>query len=222
MYRSTAWTPRKVRCRPGSLKELFEGRDADSTESRSIASHMLRTGDLTSKADDLFRFVTCANFGIRREFYELAGGFDESFTQWGGEDTEFGYRALHAGRPAGTAAGCLRLAPGSLAGNAVIRRRCAAMVLQQAKLSHLIAHPSRRTGTAGRIFTVPQYVVTIEGGDLPAERLLEAVERVLADPVHDLVVRLALPAGHAGRAWLERHLDPDPRVRVAPSAFRAR
>ena len=97
------------------------------------------------------------------------------------------------------------------------REKERSLVLQRAKLAHLIAHPSRRTGTAGRTFTVPQYVVTIEGGDLSAERLLEAVERVLADPVHDLVVRLELPAGHAGRAWLERHLGPDPRVRVAPS-----
>ena len=40
---------------------------------------------------------------------------------------------------------------------------------------------------------------------------------MLCGPMHDLVVRLELPEGHAGRAWLERHLGPDPRVRVAPS-----
>ena len=89
--------------------------------------------------------------------------------------------------------------------------------LQRAKLAHLIAHPGYRTGTAGRTFTVPQYVVTMRGDGLSADRLLEAVERVLCGPMHDLVVRLELPEGHAGRAWLERHLGPDPRVRVGPS-----
>ena len=65
---------------------------------------------------------------------------------------------------------------------------------------------------------MPQFVVTIAGGALPAERLLEAVERVLGGPLFDLVVRLELPADHPGRAWLERQLGPDPRVRVATSA----
>ena len=69
-----------IRNRPGALKELFEGRYAEPTESRWIASHLLGTGDLTSKADDVFGVMIGANFGIRREFYELVGGFDESFT----------------------------------------------------------------------------------------------------------------------------------------------
>ena len=59
---------------------------------------MLRTGDLTSKADGLFERGDWRQ--LRHSpgtFYELAGGFDESFTQWGGEDTEFGYRAFTRG-----------------------------------------------------------------------------------------------------------------------------
>ena len=68
-----------------------------------------------------------------------------------------------------------------------------------------------------RTFTMPQYVVTMRGDGLSADRLLEAVERVLCGPEHDLVVRLELPEGHAGRGWLERHLGSNPRVRVAPS-----
>ena len=43
--------------------------------------------------DDLFRTVTGCNLGIGRAIFELLGGFDESFTRWGGEDTEFGWRA---------------------------------------------------------------------------------------------------------------------------------
>ena len=47
-----------IRNRAGTLKELFKGQYAESTESRWLASHMLRTGDLTSKADDPFEAVT--------------------------------------------------------------------------------------------------------------------------------------------------------------------
>ena len=59
---------------------------------------MSRTNELTSRADDLFRVVASCNLGIRRSFFELVvGGFDETFTNWGGEDIEFGYRSYARG-----------------------------------------------------------------------------------------------------------------------------
>ena len=159
--------------------------------------------------------VASGNLGIRRGFYELVGGFDESFTQWGGEDTEFGYRAYVRGGLLVPVRDGFAWHQGAWEVGRAEKKQ--SQVLQRAKRAHLIAHPDFRTGLTGRIFRVPQYVVTIEGGNLPAERLLDAVERVLAGPMHDLVVRLELPGDHAGRAWLECHLGPDPRVRVAPS-----
>jgi len=36
-------------------------------------------------------------FGIHRDRFNELGGFDEAFTGYGGEDTDFGYRAKHAG-----------------------------------------------------------------------------------------------------------------------------
>ncbi len=203
-----------IRNRPGTLKELFEGRKVDDV--RWIDRYMTRTDDLTSKADDLFRVVSSNNLGVRRGFFDLVGGFDESFTQWGREDTEFGYRAHARG-------GLLVPLPDAFAWHQGLwgerrREKERSLELQWAKCAHLIAHPGFRTGLmGGRTFTVPQYVVTIEGGRLPAEGLLEAVERVLSGPMHDLVVRLELARDHPAREWLELHLGPDPRVRVAPS-----
>ena len=204
-----------IRSRPGTLKELFAGRNVDLVERQWFESHLRRTGDLTSRADDLFLLTGGSNLGVRRGFHDLVGGFDESFTQWGEEDTEFGYRACTRG-------GLLVPVREAFAWHQGLREEGQAekewsLKLQRAKTAHLIAHPRYRTGTAGRTFTVPQYVVTVRGAGLSADRLLEAVERVLSGPMHDLVVRLELPEGHAGRAWLERHLGPDPRVRVAPS-----
>ena len=62
-----------------------------------IEFHMTRTRDLKSADTDLFRIVTGGNLGISRDFYDYLGGSDESFTQWGAEDTELGYRAFNAG-----------------------------------------------------------------------------------------------------------------------------
>jgi GT2 family glycosyltransferase len=36
-------------------------------------------------------------FGIRRDRFEALGGFDEEFTGYGAEDTDFGFRAREAG-----------------------------------------------------------------------------------------------------------------------------
>ena len=212
-----ALDPDTVRCRPGTLKDLLKERKLDLIDVYWQESFLCRTGDWASPvADNLFQVLTGGNLGVGRELYELIGGMDESFAQWGGEDTEFSYRACTRG-------GLLvPLREASVWDQSTWEEGRAekdrSVELQRAKLAHLIAHPEfRRSGTTGRIFTVPQYVVTVEGGNLPAERLLETVERVLSGPMHDLVVRLDLPRHHAGRAWLARQLGPDPRVRVAPS-----
>ena len=203
-----------IRGRPGTLRELFTGRKVGLIEHQWFESHLRRTGDLTSEADDLFLLAGGANLGIRREFYELVGGFDESFTQWGEEDTEFGYRAYTRGGLLVPVRETFAWHQGAWDEGRAEKER--SLKLQRAKTAHLIAHPRYRTGTAGRTFTVPQYVVTLRGDGLSANRLLEAVERVLSGPMHDLVVRMELAEDHAGREWLTRHLGPDPRVRVAP------
>ena len=201
-----------IRNRPGTLEELFAGRRVDRPW---FESYWKKTNDLTSKADDLFRTVVSGNLGVRRGFFELVGGFDESFTAWGREDTEFGYRAFTRGGLLAPVREGFAWRQGAWAkGRATKQRR---QVLAVAKVAHLIPHGHFRAGMAGRTFTVPQFVVTIRGGALPAADLLRRVDRVLGGPMHDLVVRLELPADHAGRAWLERQLGPDPRVRVAPS-----
>ena len=79
-----------VRGRRGSLAELFAGRAFDPPW---LERHMARTAELTSRHPDLFRAVTGHNMGISRAFFEEVGGFGESFTRYGGEDTEFAYRA---------------------------------------------------------------------------------------------------------------------------------
>ena len=201
-----------IRRRPGTLKDLLAGRPADPS---FVERHMTRTRELTSRDDDLFRVVVSANFGIRRELYETAGGFDESFTRWGAEDTEFGYRVYTLGGVLVPVREAFAWHQGRRAEGWERKER--ELRVQRLKVAHLIAQEDFRDARPGRSFTVPQYVVTVEAAGLPAERVVEAAERLLADRVHDLIVRIELPEGDPRLDWIREDFGADPRVRVGPA-----
>ncbi len=198
-----------VRGRSGSLGGLFSDRRSDRPE--WIEFHMARTNDLTSTADDLFRVVTGGNLGVGRAFFEEVGGFDESFTQWGAEDTEFGYRAYTRGGllVPEREAFCWHQGVGATPSE----EEKQSLEMQRAKISHLIAHYGFRGSPAGRTFTVPQYAVTVEAGYAPVDQILRVTELILADRVHDLVVIIEDRPEDEGFEWLRREFGPDPRVR---------
>ena len=144
------------------------------------------------------------------------GGHDESFIRYGPEDVEFAYRA-------GVRGGLLAPVREAFAwhqgrarpGEAEARRARS----QLGRAADLIAHPLYRRAHPGRTFAVPRYTVTIDAGSHPARRVIEAVERVLADRVRDLAVRIDADASGGGEERLARLRDEfgaEPRVRVAP------
>ena len=205
-----------VRTRAGSLTDLFADRPSDRPA--WIGYHMTRTRELTSNDDDLFRVVTGGNLGISRSFFESVGGYDETFTQWGAEDTEFGYRAYTMGGLLVPARDALCWHQG--AGAAPSEAESVSLKLQQAKISQLIAHHGFRKTASGRSFTVPQYVVTVQPGD--ADDQMATAEQVLANGIHDLMVWIAEPSvsealQEPGREMIRRLLGGDPRVRFGPS-----
>ena len=208
---------RGVRNRKGSLSELFTGRAVDRPE--WIEFHMARTDELTSDADDLFRVVTGGNLGVSRSFFELVGGYDETFTQWGCEDTEFGYRAFTRGGvlvPARDAM-CWHQGPGAAPSSG----EKASLELQRAKISQLIAHHGFRQAKPGRSFSVPQYLVTVVSANADPETLLETVERILGSTLHDLIVWVdessqQCRGDDAGYERFRRLVAGDARVRLGP------
>ena len=129
-------------------------------------------------------------------FFELVGGLDESFTRWGAEDTELAWRACTLGGVLAPVRDAFAWHQGRFSEDRTRKRR--SLDLQRAKLAHLVAHHELRAPRPGRFFTVPRFVVTLEAGDVPAERVVEAVETLLADRVPDLVVRVELPGGGTG------------------------
>lgn len=201
-----------LRSRAESLKDLLSNRLASPP---LLEVHMARTHDLRSKSDDLFGAASGNICGIRKDFYWLVGGHDESFTRYGPEDIEFAYRA-------GIRGGLLVPVRESFAwhqGRDEPREAAARRARRQlGKAADLIAHPLYRRAHPGRTFSVPQYTVTIDTGHHSAHRVVEAVERILADHVRDLVIRIDTGENDDGER-LERLQDEfgaEPRVHVAP------
>ena len=198
-----------VRGRPGSLGELLSGRPVQRPE--WIERRMAQTDDLAADADDIFRVVTGGNFGVSAAFFSEVGEFDESFTRWGSEDIEFGWRAYALGAVLAPerSALCWHQGPGAV----LTEDETVSLEQQRDKVSHLIPDRRLRSSAPGRSFTVPQIVVNLEPGHADSEVILATVEQVLASDVHDLLVWIEeRPAEHFER--LHRLLDPDPRVEV--------
>ena len=197
---------------PGSLEELLADRPANSPQADF---HMARTHDFKSRADDLFAAADCGNCGIRKDFYWLVGGHDESFTRYGLEDVEFAYRVGVRGGLLAPVREAFAWHQGRVEPGAVEARRARSQI---GKAADRIAHPLFRRAHPGRVFAVPRYTVTIEAGRHSAHRVIEAVERVLADRDRDLVVRIAMGAGEDGERLdrLQDEFGAEPRVRVAP------
>lgn len=198
-----------VRDRPGTLADLFEGRPIQRPE--WIERRMEATDDLASDADDVFRTVTGGNFAVSKAFFETAGTFDESFTQWGSEDIEFGWRAYTMGAVLVPERSALCWHQGE--GAVLSEDETISLAQQRDKLSHLIPDRRLRTASPGRSYVVPQFVVTVKPGHADEEGVLDTVEQVLASNVHDLVVWVDERPGEQFER-LRRLLDPDPRVSV--------
>lgn len=198
----------------GSVGALFEGRPQEQPE--WIEHHIVRLDDLTSGADDLFRVVTGGNLGIRKETFGAAGRFDESFTQWGAEDTEFGFRVFTLGAlivPERNAL-CWHQGLGTLPDDAERR----SLDEQRVRISHLIVERTFRRSLPGRSFRVPLALVRVEvdRGHV-ADEVVALVEEILANRFHDLVVIVDLTPGHPDEVWLSRQFQGDPRVTVGVS-----
>ena len=201
-----------IRRRKGALADLFAGRPV--TRPELIEGIMRRTDDLTSIRPRDSNVAT-GNMGVSRGFFEEVGAYDESFTEWGGEDTEFGCRAFNLGGLLVPAREALCWHQGlSTALTGAERYR---LELSFAKVSHLIPFYWSRRARAGRSFTVPRHVVSIESGEAPVEAVLGSVERVLADRVHDLVVWVEERCDDFEFECLRRALEPDPRVYFGPA-----
>ena len=209
-YVSAGWLDGEViRNRPGTLADLFADRSFDVPW---IERHMGRTADLTAPRDDLFRAVVGNNIGLRRGFFEEIDGFDESFDRYGGEDTEFGWRAQTRGGLLVPERGAMCWHQGRFAPNrrGAKRRELAA---QSGKIAGLIAHPDFRPAGGGD-WPVPRTVVAVDASGEKARWAPRTVESLLGDGDVAVLVDTGPDAADGARAALRARFANDARVRV--------
>ena len=200
----------------GDRTEKGQGPPPDATiEPPWWARHLERTADLTSSHEDLFRAVTSRNLGIGRAFFEELGGFDEAFRRYGGEDTEFGYRAWSQGALLVPVRAAVAWHLGGW--NHSNEGKAAALDRQQALLADRIPIAGFRTPRATRRFTRPRDVVTVRGATATITSLAATAERLLGDADADLAIRLQPPtdAEPDDVQWLDEFFEGDPRVTLA-------
>ena len=212
---------KSVRLTGGSLEELFVRRAIEAPQ--WIESRMTGTDLLTNGDDQIFLAVTSGNLGVSADFFAATGGFDESLNQWGGEDQEFGYRALALGAVLAPERGALCWHQGP--GDRISAEERLSLAQMQGQFMNLIPHGRPRGAIDGRSFAVPGFVVTVTAGGTGQRETLETVQQVLASKVRDLVVWVE-EQPDCPLDWLRGHLEPDHRVRFGPAggaaaAFRA-
>lgn len=190
------------------LADVFAGREQYTPE--WIAGHLQRTDRLTRGDHDLFRVVASGNLGVSRALFELVGGFDESFDQWGGEDTELGYRLFVTGGLLvwDDDAHCWHQGEG----HEPDASERVSLVEQSPKLAQLIAHHGFRRVRRGRSYLVPRVVATVRAGHADAGAALASIESLLASSITDIAVVVEPPADEQHRRWIERQFEHDPRV----------
>ena len=69
------------------------GRAGELEEPQWLRDAYRRSGNLLQSDQRSYRFVIGAVMACSRRFFDEVGGFDESFTRYGGEDWEWAYRA---------------------------------------------------------------------------------------------------------------------------------
>lgn len=212
--------PSELRYHRGPLSELYGECEFDAWRVPLLA----RSGDLTTRHDWVFGAMAGANFAMRKTFYEAVGGCNETFTRYGGEDTELAYRAHSHGGLLIPARDARVWHPAAAAGERA--RKASQAAAQHAKLADLIPHPSFRDRLAGGPFPVPKHVITLQvelestddATPDPADRMAVCIRNILERGLGDLVIRVARASlSAAALADLAARFAAEPRVQVAPA-----
>lgn len=184
-------------------------RGRELAEPAWLADHYSRTRDLRDADDRSYRFVIGAVMACSRMLFDEVGGFDQSFTSYGGEDWEWAHRLWQAGA-------VLAHVPDAVAwhdGPEWADRDEAGLERANAQTLRLVAAiPVGGSAPRGLRPSAPDLVVRLRGTH-PEAALFIAVDSILAAfPQAQVVLDEDADASH---------LD-DPRVSVAGSTPEAR
>ena len=181
------------------------------------AHYFARPDEQLAKADDFFHVVCGGNFGLRKAFYWDVGG-NVPFRRWGAEDIELAFRAYAHGAVIAPVREAMVWHQGPWAELREEKRR--ERLAESGRTTHLIPHVHHRPVKPGRTYQVPQHVVVVDAGERDSHLAVAAlVERLLADRIHDLAVRVEWrespsESNEYALDYLRNQFDGEPRVVV--------
>lgn len=164
----------------------LSGAEADEDIARAVAGRELedpqwlaeayrRTRDLRDADAGSFRYLIGAVLACSREFFDEVGGFDETFTAYGGEDWDWAYRAWTHGAVLAHVPSAVAWHDGPDAGGRPDMRE--AKNAEAIRLASLIPGPGIRS--RGLRPAKAEIAVVMRGGCSPAERFV-SLDSVLA------------------------------------------
>lgn len=182
--------------------------DRELPEPAWLAQEYARSRDLLDADDRSYRFVIGAVIACSRRLFDETGGFDESFSAYGGEDWEWAHRMWQAGA-------VLAHVPTAVAwhdGPEWAERSGSGLERANAQTMTLVSSiPVGGSAPRGLLSDVPDLVVRLRGTHTP-EALFIAVDSILAAfPLARVVVDATMTA-FAG----------DPRITVDDGPLDAR
>ena len=199
-----------------SIDEIRAGVEVMATTDREDWRDTLSRRTLSLRhGNEAYRTFLSGNVSLRRTDFAASGGFDESFTAWGGEDTELGWRLFEAG---------LLFVPDDEAaifhqeqedeGPAGWRRLGRAA--NEARLTDLIPHRFYRKDTSTPR-TVPKVSVIVAPG--AQTRSPEIWDQLLAQRLADWEAFFPLDEVHFADERFRDSSDPEAAIRAARGEY---
>ena len=173
-----------------------------------LADEYARSRDLRDADDRSYRFVIGAVMACSRSLFDETGGFDESFTTYGGEDWEWAHRLWQAGA-------VLAHVPSAVAwhdGPEWAGRDRSGLERANAQTLRLVSSiPVAGSAPRGILSAEPDLVVRLRGSH-PQAALFVAVDSLLAAFPRARVVLDAGESGPADDPRIAYGAEPDARV----------
>ncbi|MEH3139072.1 MAG: glycosyltransferase [Mycobacterium kyogaense] len=177
-------------------------------EPRWLADAYARTGDLATADHTAYRYVISSVMCCSRELFDYCGGFDESFSEYGGEDWEFAHRAGVCGAVFHHARRAVAWHNGPDWAGREVAGRAAAKNAEALALARLITDPAARTH--GLRYEIPDVAVELDAEGHGLGSLVAALSGFLA---HD--VGIWVTGADAESLCSRAHLE-DRRIRIGP------
>jgi GT2 family glycosyltransferase len=199
--------------RAGDVEALLTGQAIERPD--WIEAFLIKTDNLENSNSSQWQVMSGGNLSIGADLNRMAGGFDESFDHWGGEDNEYGFRVILAGAVVVPERGAHCWHQG--VGHQPTPSEVVLQDLYRPKLKHMIADIDYRRPQPGRTYAVPYVGLSVQQDDKTDAATARTVESILASNFYDLQITVHTSEEAQQNGWIARRFGPDHRVLVKPS-----